>query len=1341
MRRALRITAWSLAGLVLLLVLTIITVLIAGNTPGGRKLLERETAQITSGQIHIAGLTGAFPSSLEIARLELSDPRGVWLTAQRVSLHWSPLALAGWRLHVRSFEADQADVTRRPITSSASTRSSPLPAIDIDHLAIGTLELEPAAAGMQARLKVAGRLHYRSMEDARASLIVRRTNGTGDYELALNLTPSRMTGSLGLEEPAGGPIEHLVNLPGLGAVSVAASLDGPRSAERVRLLAHVGAARATVRGTVDLEHRSADLFYRLDSPQMTPTPDLSWNRITLQGRWHGPLEAPQTSSLLHIEGLKLPDGGELGTLQADVLADGRLLTMRATADGITLPGSQPQLLQGSPVRLHAAMRLDATGRPLEIDLSHRLLEVSARAVTAGARSATFELRLPNLAPLAAIEKEDVRGSLTLWGKAAEEGAVIHLDVNGRGDLAGPSPAARLLGTNARLRLAAALTKSRAELEKLELSGQALSVSATGSAERAAAGASGGAVRALRARWRISVPNLALISPAVAGDLETSGTASGPLRALAADVRARSRLSMHGSQPGTLEASFKVRGLPSHPQGTVSASGNFDGAPLRLDASLERVRGNAFRVVVQRTAWKSLFVNGDVTAGPNLAASGGSLRLRIDRLSDLQRLVGTKLDGSIAGNVALIPARRARVQLELAARDVVADGIAGNARLSVTGPFDALRIALDAQSRDLGGAPASLSSAARLDETAHVLELQRFQARYHGQTVRLLSPSRVVFNKGLRVRDLRLGAERAVVAIDGELSPAVNLRASVRNIDAALVDSFVPNLLAHGTFNAEAQLHGRSSALVGQASLEIAGLKLANDAAQGLPALDAHASARFRGSTADVSAELAAGRESQLRLSGRAPLSGAGAVALKLVGRMDLALANSILEERGEQAAGTLTIDATVAGTAHTPQIGGEIRLAKGDLRDYAEGIHLGSINARLVGGQGVLRIASLTAHAGPGELSAKGTVGVLEPQIPIELQLVAHRLQPITNDILTANLDTNVRVAGTLRQRIDVTGTIHVNRASISIPNGFPPSVTVLNVVRPGESPQPSATASRLVIGLGITMDAPEAIFVQGRGLDAQLGGKLEVSGTSDSPQVNGGFSMTRGTFSLAGTNLQFTSGKVSFNGEGLKGKIDPTLDFLAEASVTYNAPTTVMLHITGFADAPKMSLTSTPPLPQDDLLGLLLFGKPASQLTAFQLAETGAALASLSGIGGGSGGGKSWNPLTRIKNALGLNSLSVGGASPSGGTAPAGGGAAGAGSQMPGASVTAGKYVSNKVYVAATQSTTGTSQVEVDVALSQHLKLQTRLGNGTATAQGTTPENDPGSSIGLAYQFQYGSP
>jgi len=41
-------------------------------------------------------------------------------------------------------------------------------------------------------------------------------------------------------------------------------------------------------------------------------------------------------------------------------------------------------------------------------------------------------------------------------------------------------------------------------------------------------------------------------------------------------------------------------------------------------------------------------------------------------------------------------------------------------------------------------------------------------------------------------------------------------------------------------------------------------------------------------------------------------------------------------------------------------------------------------------------------------------------------------------------------------------------------------------------------------------------------------------------------------------------------------------------------------------------------------------------------------------------------------------------------------------------------------------------------VDLTRHLKLQTTLGTGGGSAQGATPQNDPGSSIGLSYQFEY---
>jgi translocation and assembly module TamB len=533
----------------------------------------------------------------------------------------------------------------------------------------------------------------------------------------------------------------------------------------------------------------------------------------------------------------------------------------------------------------------------------------------------------------------------------------------------------------------------------------------------------------------------------------------------------------------------------------------------------------------------------------------------------------------------------------------------------------------------------------------------------------------------------------------------------------VLSALMPGVLAAGTLDADARVAGTSAARSGLVSVTGTGLRVASSAARDLQALDLRATARLTGDSAQLDAQLSAGRASQLRLVGTAPLDARGALNLKLDGKVDLGLVNPLLEARGERIAGALTINGVVTGGARSPEIAGTVDLTDGDLRDYSQGAHVSHVRAHLVGSQGILRLESLTARAGPGELSMTGQIGVLQPNLPLTVRLKTKNAQPLASEVLTANINADLKAEGALHQRIDLSGTIDVNRAVITIPNAMPPEVAVLDVRRPGQAP-PAPAAPELIIGLDVKLHAPREILVQGRGLNAELGGDLHIGGTTASPSVSGGFDMIRGTFAFASRQLTFTHGRISFNGTGLKGKIDPTLDFAAETTVS---DSTAKLHITGLADSPQFELSSTPALPQDEILARLLFGESASELTALQLAELGTALTTLSGVGGSGP-----NPLARVQKALGLDRLSVGGGSSTQGT------------QSSGASIEAGRYVSTRVFVGAKQSTTGFSQVEVDVDLSKHLKLQSRLGNGTATTQGTTPENDPGSSVGLLYQFEY---
>jgi translocation and assembly module TamB len=736
--------------------------------------------------------------------------------------------------------------------------------------------------------------------------------------------------------------------------------------------------------------------------------------------------------------------------------------------------------------------------------------------------------------------------------------------------------------------------------------------------------------------------------------------------------------------------------------------------------MARTAERVIRGVIHGADWKSAHAEGDLNVTTDKQQLHGQLTVSIAQLEDLQRLLGVEIAGSLAGNLALQPdGQRTRARLQVDAKDLKLSGLAGSVHLAGEGFTDSFAFKAGLDLPKLNGVAVSLGASGNFNLDAQEIAVASALGSYNGQEIRLLEPARIHFGNGIAVDLLQLGAQQAELDVQGHISPALALRISLRQVQPALVNVFLPNLLAAGVIEGHADLHGTATAPVGEITVNALGVQSADDAALGLPPANIRVTAGLRGHTADIDARLDAGSTSQLTARGMAPLAADGEVDMKINGKTDMGLMNAFLEARGQHASGQLDIDATVTGNVAAPQITGTLDLKNGKINDYGRGVSLTDITAQIVGDEGTLQIKSFTAAAAPGTVSMSGSVGILQKGIPVDLQLTARNAQPLVSKLITSNLNADLTIKGTARERLDVAGSMHLNRTLIGIPNGLPLNVAVLDVRRRGTK-KPAVREKPLVIGLNVAVQAPDEILVQGRGLDARMRGDLQISGTTESPLVSGGFDLERGTFSLATGRLNFTEGRVSFNGAGLQNKIDPTLDFTAQATI---GDTTVIMRITGLADAPVFDFSSNPAgKQQDDIMALLLFGAPTQQLTPLQLAQVGAALASMSGVGGSN----SLNPLVKIQKSLGLDRLSIG----AGTTNPQTG-------QDSGASIEAGRYVSKRVYIEGKQTTAGTSQLEADVDLTKHLRLQTRLGNGTAV-QGTTPDNDPGTSIGLIYRFEY---
>ena len=378
---------------------------------------------------------------------------------------------------------------------------------------------------------------------------------------------------------------------------------------------------------------------------------------------------------------------------------------------------------------------------------------------------------------------------------------------------------------------------------------------------------------------------------------------------------------------------------------------------------------------------------------------------------------------------------------------------------------------------------------------------------------------------------------------------------------------------------------------------------------------------MQGQSAQPDAALTAGAN-RLTLAGSAPLAAAGAMDLRAAGTLDLATLDPILAVNGRQARGRVILERPLPAPLPRRAPAARCVWPGGEMQDFALGARLSDIEALVQAEGDSVRIARFAARAGKGTISAGGTIGLAAP-MPVALTLTMRNASPLASDQLTAVLmpTCSARRGGGAAGR---GGQDHH-------PAGrHPHSRTHLPAVgarcwtaHPGQKPPPPP-APGPAIGLDVTLRAPSRIFLRGRGVDAELSGDLHIGGTAAAPLPDGSFKLRRGQYTLAGITLDFTRGEVGFDGSG---RIKPTLSFLASSD---NGTVVANMAITGYASAPKIALSSSPALPQDEVLAWLLFHQ---RLGHAQPAATGA---DRPGAGADRRGGRRFRPARQAAQRAG---------------------------------------------------------------------------------------------------------
>jgi hypothetical protein len=558
MSRATKIAVGSGAGFLGVLAVLVAALFIIPNTDSGRTWIAGEVNGLTHGQVRLQGIHGSFPAALDLDRVELRDSQGLWLWAEHASLRWSPSALLTRHIDVTSLHLALLHVERLPVpdTNQKPSTFKSVPHTDVQDLTINTFELGKALAGDPASLTVKATAHVRSLQDADTHWVVRRIAGDGTYQLDAHFDPRALNTTLKLQEPAQGPLEHLLKVPDVGALSAWVSFTGPRNAEDLHLSIDAGPLQARASGRLDLTNGAADLNYSLTAPQMSPNPQLRWQKIELQGRLSGPFKRLAADGHLLVKALQVPGGARLAGLEAHVKGDQGSIALEAGIDGLEIPGPAPQLFRTSRLTVDGALRLDDPRRPLQLTARHALFSLEAKAETAGSQSADLVLHVPDLTPFSALAGTRIAGDaqmaahLDYTQSLSKLTANLSTHLNG-GEAAWSGPFRNGL---TQLQMVVELTDQEVSVKQLRLT--APTVSLTADAQQSRTGE-----QRIKAHFDLGLADLHRISPALVGDLKVTGTVEGPSQKLRADTQVTTTVSVHGSPRGTVSAHLQAQGLP------------------------------------------------------------------------------------------------------------------------------------------------------------------------------------------------------------------------------------------------------------------------------------------------------------------------------------------------------------------------------------------------------------------------------------------------------------------------------------------------------------------------------------------------------------------------------------------------------------------------------------------------------------------------------------------------------------------------------------------------------------------------------------------------------------
>lgn len=398
--------------------------------------------------------------------------------------------------------------------------------------------------------------------------------------------------------------------------------------------------------------------------------------------------------------------------------------------------------------------------------------------------------------------------------------------------------------------------------------------------------------------------------------------------------------------------------------------------------------------------------------------------------------------------------------------------------------------------------------------------------------------------------------------------------------------------------------------------------------------------------------------------------------------------------RNIRLAGNADVHATLAGTLGDPVLHGDAVFLDGIFEEKASGVHVYDLQFRGQFDRSRLTIQSFTGtdakpqaktRRAAGFLSAKGEISFSEGAPVIRLDADFTRFRLVDRDFAKSDISGNVQIQADA-QSAYLGGDLQIDRAEIDLNRNVdaqaPPVLQVTHInrpVSPNRAPDIANQGASLPLTLQLRVKAADRIYVRGPNFETQWQGEVTLDGSPETPNLLGRIEILRGSLDLAGRRFSFTPlGQVQFAG--------PLEQARLSLVATRSGPDlTAQVQITGTLAQPDFSLSSTPALPEDEILSRILFGRASATLSATEAAQLAASVTALAA-------GKSLTADSLFGLRTGIDIGFTPGAE--------------------GPRITGGRRISDRAYVQVSGGPSGQPEIEVEWRARRNLTLVSRFGS-----------------------------